>query len=551
MKAYIRNSRLDDAFRMYELMKKRETWPSTVVYNTLILGCLQAYDYKRAWGVFEHIKYEIGRPDEYSYTLMINACAKNNQVEKAINLFEEMISSGLNPNDVTCNTLISACARQPRYFDEAFSLIDKMEQMGFAPDYYTYNTLIYACAKRKQLGLARSIFAKLYNQVKTDTTGLIKIDDVTFTNILLALSSHLPCSQTWSRKRVLQNDSVGSDSSKPQDIAESDTTAIAASTTTTSIDITTQSNLPLLSACPKTYFEVATEARLLYNHFLENVLRSDDIVTPQLLIAYMATFTNTGFYNDAWKVYDEEFPRLGVKRNGWTYQRAFECCERMRSVEKAWKVWDEYKAWQNQSESMIQSRSLRIPEEKEKALLQAPQPPEVKGTHQHQQSSVPTKVADVAEIAVLPTFSEDQSKALTPNEQESVRTKIGRGKDMEFKVYKTMINLLGKNDQLRSALPLLKELNHGLAYCKHDLSIEDFSTIYSRAVQLEDSDTRAQLLALCRPKVNLTMKRLHRKWNTPLPFDVGKRKRASLKHRFPEAFSKAQPSKATNRRSNL
>ncbi|KAJ1920460.1 hypothetical protein H4219_001297 [Mycoemilia scoparia] len=533
IKAYVRNSRLEDAFHSYELMKEKKMWPTPIVYNTLISGCLRAYDYKRAWGVFEHIKYEAGKADQYSYSMMINACAKNNQVEKALNLFDEMIAEGIEPNDVTCNSLINACAREPRYFDDAFALLDKMELMGFAPDYFTYNTLIYACVKKKQLRLARDIFARLFNRVKVDESGLVKIDDVTFTNLFLALSNHLPRAKSWSRKTAKlggpekPNQNAGELVGGPQDVAS------YAETT----EIELPSDVPLLPRCPETLSEVATEAKILYNHFLDNVHTEEVPISPQFLLAYMAVLLNVGNYEAAWDVYVNEFPRLKVKYTGWIYLRALECCERTRNLDRAWIVWNQFKAWQNQSESMIQAHSLKVPDEQPRLPPVTSQKPAAQGSRSDSSAAIGKQneivvSQNIEEVALMPMFAENQSKALTPREQESIRTKIGRSKDMEHRTYKMMINLLGKNDKFDDALPLIKELKDGLPYCRHDLSIKDFTTIYSRAVQTENPRVQAKLLELCRPEANLIQRRLNRKWNTPIPFDVGKRKRAALRYKF-------------------
>jgi pentatricopeptide repeat protein len=44
--------------------------------TTLIKGCVQAGDLERAWNTFDHMRFEICRPDEVGYSLMIHVCAK-------------------------------------------------------------------------------------------------------------------------------------------------------------------------------------------------------------------------------------------------------------------------------------------------------------------------------------------------------------------------------------------------------------------------------------------------------------------------------------------
>ena len=102
-----------------------------MIMTTLIKGCVQDGQLDRAWATFDHMRFEICRPDEVSYSLMIHACAKvselysidnalllritnlqGGQVERAMNLFEEMVGASLYPTDVTFNALIGACARR-------------------------------------------------------------------------------------------------------------------------------------------------------------------------------------------------------------------------------------------------------------------------------------------------------------------------------------------------------------------------------------------------------------------------------------------------------
>ncbi|KAI8324801.1 hypothetical protein GQ54DRAFT_246286, partial [Martensiomyces pterosporus] len=125
-------------------MKEREVWPNLPIYNSLIVACLKVGNFGRAWGVFEHLRYSISKPDEITFSIMIHACAKNGEAH------------------------------------------------GFQPDFYTYNTLIYACAVKKNLGLARGIFRDMLERsMNPENHGLLKIDSVTISNMLWAYSSYI------------------------------------------------------------------------------------------------------------------------------------------------------------------------------------------------------------------------------------------------------------------------------------------------------------------------------------------------------------------------
>ncbi|RKP10003.1 hypothetical protein THASP1DRAFT_13468 [Thamnocephalis sphaerospora] len=83
-----------------------------MVMTALIKGCVQAGDLERAWDTFDHMRFEICRPDEVSYSLMIHVCAK-------------------------------------------------MQEQGFRADRYTYNALLNAAARRGDIERARRLFADM------------------------------------------------------------------------------------------------------------------------------------------------------------------------------------------------------------------------------------------------------------------------------------------------------------------------------------------------------------------------------------------------------
>ncbi|ORX73732.1 hypothetical protein DL89DRAFT_207574, partial [Linderina pennispora] len=247
-------------------MKKREIWPSLPIYNSLIVSCLKVGDLKRAWGVFEHLRYAIAQPDEVSFTIMIHACAKNGEAH------------------------------------------------GFQPDFYTYNTLIYACARKKNLGLARSIFRDMLQQsLQAKNQGLIKIDSVTIANMLWAYSSYL-------------------DPNKTAESGSDDTNKILIEL----IDALMPEQLP------NKHNAIGSEATRLMAFYLD-IIKGN--VTSQLLNAYISAMINNGRFYEAWRTFLSDFKQFNVQKDGWTFQRMIRLCARTRDVPSAWRVWDEYKAW--------------------------------------------------------------------------------------------------------------------------------------------------------------------------------------------------------------
>ncbi|PIA14475.1 TPR-like protein, partial [Coemansia reversa NRRL 1564] len=318
IRAYMEFNRVDDAFHVYEMMKKREIWPNIPVYNSLIVSCLRIGDTQRAWGVFEHMRYTIAQPDEISFSIMIHACAKKGEVEKAMNLFEEMVSNNLALSDVTFNSLIHACAVRPDYFDECFRLLGLMEGHGFQPDFYTYNTVIYACARKRNLGLARDIFRDMLKRsLNPEQEDLIKIDQVTISNMMWAYAGYLPAVKNYLRSE-----------GAPKEVLDKHLVKLI--------------NALIPEVVPVANNQVASEAVRLMRFYLED-LKGE--VNTRLLNAYLAALIKNGRFESAWRVVLGDFKKFGLAKDGWTFLRMIEMCARTRDVPSAWRVWDEYKSW--------------------------------------------------------------------------------------------------------------------------------------------------------------------------------------------------------------
>ncbi|KAJ2382341.1 hypothetical protein H4S02_005792, partial [Coemansia sp. RSA 2611] len=400
IRAYMEFDRIDDSFRVYEMMKAREVWPNLPVYNSLIVASLKVGDLKRAWGVFEHLRYTIAKPDEISFSIMIHACAKNGEVEKAMNLLDEMVSNKLTLSDVTFNSLIHACAVRPDYFDEGFRLLQLMESHGFQPDFFTYNTLLYACARKKNLGLARNIFREMLGRsMKEEHRDLVKIDEVTVSNMMWAYSSYLSPVKTCSWKVAKRFESLaldtltairgeGGDPGFPEvsdSLSKHEQKIRDIVTTTRFIDMqanvaratkglvsgtgTSSSNSSVLDAGPSqqvldlvnmlmpaeipvAHNGIGSEAKRLMMFYVD-VLKGG--VNSRLLNAYLSAMVCNGRFEDAWRIFLGDYKRFNVPKDGWTFQSMIRLCARTRDVPSAWRLWDEFKSWRVDVEKALQT----------------------------------------------------------------------------------------------------------------------------------------------------------------------------------------------------
>ncbi|CAG8465299.1 11693_t:CDS:10 [Dentiscutata erythropus] len=141
-------------------------------------GCIKNREIARAWKTFDHMRLEVCQPDEVTYSLMIHICAKMRDVERAFDLYQEMTEKGLCPTDVTFNSLIDACAR----------LLEDMSEHGYLPDLYTYNSLVYACAHKGDIYMARKLLLSMMQSARQNPSLTPNL--ATFSNLFLAYSAY-------------------------------------------------------------------------------------------------------------------------------------------------------------------------------------------------------------------------------------------------------------------------------------------------------------------------------------------------------------------------
>ncbi|KAJ1648410.1 hypothetical protein J3B02_001098 [Coemansia erecta] len=598
IKAYAEFDRVDDAFRVYEAMKAREVWPNLPVYNNLIVACLKIGDYKRAWGVFEHLRYTIAKPDEISFSIMIHTCAKNGEVEKAMNLFEEMISNNLTLSDVTFNSLIHACAMRPDYFDEGFRMLQLMEAQGFQPDFYTYNTLIYACARKKNLGLARSLFKDMLERsMDPSKQGLLKIDPVTITNMMWAYSGYLYNTKTCSWKMAQKHETLAMDvlhaiKAQEENSAEKAHESLAKTFSGSSIlkpshsasfaklieaqeraaratreiidgkskklpkEIRDKQNLDLINVLmpekvPELHNSVGSEARRVMRFYVDAL---GGQVNVQLLNAYISAMICNGRYRDAWHAILHDFKKHDIPKDGWTFQRMIRLCARTRDVPTAWRAWDEFKAWRADVETALKTPGHEKLKRSRTAVYKTTSPDLAAGNSSltnvsgqngdeeamNRSSREMLALAEGMEFPgenALPGVIAGGGLAVLPSDREIARRKIGCDMKTEHATYIEMITLLGSCGDFRSAVNLIREEKTSILEHQHRPTMEDVNSLYQNAVVAGDKHSALDIRNLCMQKpIHSARRALHRKWGTSFSWDLTDPQRKSLSRRFPEEF---------------
>ncbi|CAG8561348.1 20_t:CDS:10 [Paraglomus brasilianum] len=329
IRAYVKNLRIDEAFAVYESIKKA----GLPIFTTLMKGCIDSGDVPRAWRTFDIMRLEVCQPDEVSYSLMIHACAKTQDAEKAFDLFEEMTGKGLYPTE--------------------------MREYGYQPDRISYNSLIYACAKTGDVRLARMLLKQLLEENSTITP-----DEQTFTNMFWTYSAYVE-PQDKSHK-----DSVNAPNALKEQITLSDGTVSLSEKATLSETSTASESTPdkgddnslvhldaypFLSYEPVTDKQILAEARMIFEYVksmtdnnsngLEKSGDEQIQLSAYLMDAYMNIFHKKGKFNDVLSLYKEKLPELGIPQSGWIYSTMLKTCYKHRRYEEALRVWEDWKSW--------------------------------------------------------------------------------------------------------------------------------------------------------------------------------------------------------------
>ncbi|CAG8470935.1 6458_t:CDS:10 [Paraglomus occultum] len=322
IKAYVKNLRIDEAFAVYESIKKAGLVPTQAgilssvvpIFTTLMKGCIDIGDVPRAWRTFDIMRLEVCQPDEVSYSLMIHACAKTQDAEKAFDVFEEMIGKGLYPTE--------------------------MREYGYQPDRISYNSLIYACAKTGDVRLARMLLKQLLEDANAPNT-LKELSDGT---VSLPEKTALSETSTASESTALAPDK-GDDNS-----------------------LVHLDSYPFLSYEPVTDKQILAEARMMFEYVKSmsdnnsNGLEKSDNeqiqLSAYLMDAYMNVFHKKGKFNDVLSLYKEKLPELGIPQSGWIYSTMLKTCYKHRRYEEALRVWEDWKSWWGKNDNSDQMTKI-------------------------------------------------------------------------------------------------------------------------------------------------------------------------------------------------
>ena len=142
--SYFKQNRYNQAWILFELLKKSDKKPDNFTYTTMINGIksMKNPDLERAFQLFQEYK-EINKPDQIIYNCLLDACVNAGDIKKAHELLQEMRLNidTIKLDEITYNTLIKGCGKTKKLADAIF-FFEEMKKSGICPNRITYNSLI-------------------------------------------------------------------------------------------------------------------------------------------------------------------------------------------------------------------------------------------------------------------------------------------------------------------------------------------------------------------------------------------------------------------------
>jgi len=125
-----------------------------VTYNTMISALCNAGRFDEAFDLFDRMRRAGLRPDKYTYTALIKACTHEGDVQE---LLYDMQERGVRADVVTYNTIMQSLCNK-RQWTQATRLVTEMESRGVVPDARTYGLLMNGMLKADKAGACLALF---------------------------------------------------------------------------------------------------------------------------------------------------------------------------------------------------------------------------------------------------------------------------------------------------------------------------------------------------------------------------------------------------------
>ncbi|XP_074268868.1 pentatricopeptide repeat-containing protein At3g09040, mitochondrial isoform X1 [Silene latifolia] len=151
--AYVQIGLLDEAFEVFEKMRKFGCVPDQVAFMTMISAFMNDGRLNEARNLFSQMPC----PNSLSWNVMISGHAKKGYEVEAIQLFLNMRKAGVPSTRSTLGSVISAIASL-KVLDVGMSVHAQAIKQGLDRNVYVGSSLINMCAKCQKLDSARQVF---------------------------------------------------------------------------------------------------------------------------------------------------------------------------------------------------------------------------------------------------------------------------------------------------------------------------------------------------------------------------------------------------------
>ncbi|CAG8505282.1 8833_t:CDS:2 [Funneliformis mosseae] len=412
-----------------------------------------------------------------------------------------------------------------------------MEEFGYQPDMITYNLLMFACSKKGDLQMARNLLISMIRSAKTYPS--LAPDEYTFTNLFWTYSTYREPMNYISRdqrEEILKNKQLDAEADAEallsggnslefsqrhqidqrdlldeNEIADMKTHLLSGVENKDNslelsqgqpidqrelldkdeiVEMNTHQELqselviangaqrengisenkdlvmigsgtyPLLRNVPVTYAQTVTEVEMIFNYIITSQTKETTApfpitLSPQLITSYLGVLIKKARYPSVFDFYQNIIPKLNVELNGWIFLSILDVCYKHKRVDESWRIWKDWENWREQQNEKIY-------------------------------------------------------------ENDYVRKKafkeIGMTSEMEYKIYRSMIKILARSNELQSGIRLLQTLSN-----LQRPDIKDFILLLQKCVENDDEMAQRKVINLCyndpeRSKILKSRNLLAKKW---------------------------------------
>ncbi|XP_055325071.1 pentatricopeptide repeat-containing protein 1, mitochondrial-like [Sitodiplosis mosellana] len=203
VKRFIRDRRMKEAIDVLEVrMKEDRVKPDYYIYELLIMECGRLGYTKKAFKLYNLMKKRDLRINGQVYAALFSACANTIHpsvgLELAKNLRKSLIQNEYIPNEIIYNTMIKAFGRCGD-IDTAFQLVDEMKDRKLLMKVHTMNHLLQACCSDKAYGFRHALIVwhKIYHHKM--------VPDIHSFNLMIRCTRDCGIGDTDEMRKVIAN----------------------------------------------------------------------------------------------------------------------------------------------------------------------------------------------------------------------------------------------------------------------------------------------------------------------------------------------------------